>query len=353
MPTEPQPHRPPRDSLRELSPAYFGMVMATGIVSIAANMRGWPLLATSLFAANMLFYAGLWLLYGWRLIRYPHETRADFQSHARAPGYFTAVAATGVLGAQIFLLGHDWRLAAILAGLAVLLWLLLTYPIYTALTVQAHKPRLERGLNGGWLLAVVATQSLAVLVALIGSSFAPRWHAPLDFFALSMWLFGGMLYIWMIALIFYRYLFFPLPPDDLTPPYWINMGAMAISTLAGAVLVENAARAPLLGALLPFLKGVTILYWATGSWWIPMLLLLGAWRYVVKRFPFFYTPLYWGAVFPLGMYAACTDQMARAIGLPFLEPLADLFLLAAVIAWALTTAGLLRQFGSPRLSAGR
>ena len=51
-----------------------------------------------------------------------------------------------------------------------------------------------------------------------------------------------MLYIWMIALIFYRFTFLPLTPGDLTPPYWINMGAMAISTLAGAALVAKAGR---------------------------------------------------------------------------------------------------------------
>ena len=44
-------------------------------------------------------------------------------------------------------------------------------------------------------------------------------------------LWGGMLYIWMMSLIFYRYTFFPFSPGDLSPPYWINMGAMAISTL--------------------------------------------------------------------------------------------------------------------------
>ena len=51
-----------------------------------------------------------------------------------------------------------------------------------------------------------------------------------------------MLYIWIISLIFFRYTFFTLSPADLSPPYWINMGAVAISTLAGTMLVA-AARA--------------------------------------------------------------------------------------------------------------
>ena len=155
-----------------------------------------------------------------------------------------------------------------------------------------------------------------------------------------MWLWGGMLYIWIISLIFYRYTFFAFSPGDLTPPYWINMGAMAISTLAGARLVQNTPDAPFLASLLPFLKGFTVFYWATGTWWIPMLLVLGVWRHLVRRFPLRYDPLYWGAVFPLGMYTVATKQMAAALELPFLAPLPPVFFVAALTAWTLAFIGL-------------
>lgn len=158
-----------------------------------------------------------------------------------------------------------------------------------------------------------------------------------------MWLWGGMLYIWMMSLIFYRYAFFRFSPGDLAPPYWINMGAMAISTLAGSLLIVNAPDAPFLRSLLPFLKGFTVFYWATGTWWIPMLLVLAAWRYVYKRFPLRYDPLYWGAVFPLGMYAASTHEMAQAMEFGFLSFLPPLFLAAALLAWSAAFAGLLRR----------
>jgi tellurite resistance protein TehA-like permease len=152
-----------------------------------------------------------------------------------------------------------------------------------------------------------------------------------------------MLYTWMMSLIFYRYTFFRLAPDDLTPPYWINMGAMAISTLAGSLLIANAPDAPFLQGLLPFLRGFTVLYWATGTWWIPMLLVLGLWRYGVKRYPLRYNALYWGAVFPLGMYSAATHQMTRALQIDFLDAIAPVFLVVALAAWAAAFAGLVRQ----------
>ncbi|MFN2634189.1 MAG: hypothetical protein ABR610_12305 [Thermoanaerobaculia bacterium] len=51
---------------------------------------------------------------------------------------------------------------------------------------------------------------------------------------------------------------------------------------------------------------MTLLFRAAATWWIPMLLILGFWRHVTRRFPLTYNPLYWGAVFPLGMYTVCT-----------------------------------------------
>lgn len=116
---------------------------------------------------------------------------------------------------------------------------------------------------------------------------------------------------------------------------------MAISTLAGTLLITNAVHAPYIRSLLPFLKGFTVFYWATGTWWIPMLIVLGCWRYIIKRFPFHYDPLYWGAVFPLGMYTVATWQLARAMNLEFLAFIPKYFIYIALISWAATFTGLL------------
>jgi tellurite resistance protein TehA-like permease len=121
------------------------------------------------------------------------------------------------------------------------------------------------------------------------------------------------------------------------------MGAMAISTLAGSLLIINAPDAPFLLSLLPFLKGFTVFYWATGTWWIPMLVVLSIWRHVYKQFPLRYDPLYWGAVFPLGMYAAGSHRMLRAMDFQFLAFLPSVFLGLGLITWSLAFIGLLRD----------
>ncbi|MBW7890392.1 MAG: tellurite resistance/C4-dicarboxylate transporter family protein [Chitinophagaceae bacterium] len=329
--------------IKHLSPAYFGLVMATGIVSIGAELLGMHLLAMSLFIINLIAFFLLWILYLVRLLFYTRFFLEDLKSHQAGMGFFTIVAGTCVVGTQVIVITENYRYSQMLLVLGVTLWVLLSSIIFPMLTIKEKKPPLNEGITGGWLLAVVATQSISVLTALIASHWDQPYKLEANFFAFSMWLWGGMLYIWMISLIFYRYTFFTFSPGDLAPPYWINMGAMAISTLAGSLLIMNEGHAPFLHSLLPFIKGFTIFYWATGTWWIPMLILLAAWRHIYKKFPLKYDPLYWGAVFPLGMYTVATLRMAQAMDLPFLLPIPEYFIYLAIVAWIVTFFGLIKR----------
>src|SRR5690606_8564696 len=69
------------EALKEMSPSCFGLVMATGIVSLAAAMMGHPRLGAALFYWNLVQYAALWFLYGLRAWRYPGRFFGDMTSH--------------------------------------------------------------------------------------------------------------------------------------------------------------------------------------------------------------------------------------------------------------------------------
>ncbi len=322
-----------------LFPGYFALVMATGIISIAAHLLGMRTVALALLVINVIAYAGLWLLLLLRLILFFARIRADIADHVRGPGFFTVVAGTCVLGSQLIIVVGRYGAAALLWFAALLFWVVTMYTFFTAVTVRDNKPSIETGLNGSWLLAVVATQSISVL----GTLLVGRWEAyrePLLFFTLSMFLIGCMLYLLLITLIFYRFTFVTVTSATLTPPYWINMGAVAITTLAGARLILAAPGWSFLRELLPFLKGFTLFFWAAGTWWIPLLFILGFWRHVYKRFPLRYDPQYWGMVFPLGMYTVCTFQLSNAISFAPLLIIPRYFIFLALAGWLAAATGL-------------
>jgi len=325
-------------SVRGLFPGYFAMVMATGAVSIATHLLGHDWIALCLLWVNAGFYMSLSALTLLRLIRHADAFAADMRDHARGPGFFTLIAGTCILGSQCLLVAGAEPVAFGLWILGAALWLLISYWFFVAVTVRWRKPSLESGINGAWLLASVASQALSVLTVLL------PWPTELwpnfVFLGLSLHLIGSMLYLAIIPLIFYRLTFVRLRMASLTPPYWINMGAAAIATLAGATLLIAAAETPQMSVFIPFLGGFTVLFWASATWWIPLLIGLTVWRHVVAHFPLHYDPQFWAMVFPLAMYTTGSLRLFEALDLDFLRFIPEGFVWLAMLAWLSTTIGL-------------
>lgn len=326
---------------RDLFPAYFALVMATGIVSIACHLLKMDILAIPLFYLNQFFYIVLWILTLIRLVRYPMKVFSDLSNHRIGSGFLTIVAATNVLGSQFVILQANETIALYLWVLGLALWFLLIYTLFTALTVKEEKPTLEDGINGGWLLFIVSTQSVPVLGMLIVSRFE-AWQEMFTFSMLGFYLLGCMFYILIISLIMYRFLFFKIEAEEMNPSYWINTGAVAITTLAGANILLRG-HASFLADFAPFIKGFTVFFWAAGTWWIPYLFIVGAWRHFYKRYPLTYHPVYWGLVFPMGMYTVATFRLAQVLNMDFLLLIPQYFIYLALVAWVVTFYGLVSR----------
>ena len=191
----------------------------------------------------------------------------------------------------------------------IVLWVVVMYTFFTAAVVRETKPTLETGINGAWLLG---DRGDAIRLRPGSAARAQRWSGreAVLFFALCMYLLGAMLYLTIITLIFYRFTFVALTVEQMTPPYWINMGAVAITTLAGSSLLLHAGSLAFLVMLRPFLAGFTLFFWATATWWIP---LLRHPRHVAARRPAF-SPAVRPAVLGHGVSAGHVHGLHRETG---------------------------------------
>lgn len=321
---------------------YFSVVMATGALSIALHLLGVQSISLLLLYINIAAYVVLWLLTILRLTYFFPRFAADLMSHENGPGFFTLVAGTCVLGSQLIILTENFRVAGYLWAIGIVLWLIIMYVFFTAVTIRKDKPALSEGINGAWLIAAVATQSISILGTLL-SSHMPKAEEILLFITLCMFLLGCMLYLNIITLIFYRFTFLELKLSALTPPYWINMGAVAITTLAGSTLLLHANEWSFLVELTPFLKGFTLFFWVTGTWWIPLLFILMIWRHLYHRYPLKYDPQFWGMAFPLAMYTTSTFQLSKALDIPFLLVIPKVMIFIALAAWLAVFWGMLHH----------
>src|SRR5699024_8789507 len=239
-------------------------------LSIGSYLLGMKSISNILLVINVIAYILLWILTITRLIKFFPNVITDATSHISGPGFFTIVAGTCFYGRQLIVVADKFTIAILIWFLAILLWGIIMYIFFTAVTIRKNKPSMADGINGAWLIAAVATQSVSILGTLL-SPYLEHGVEVVLFYTLCMYFLGCMLYLNIITLIFYRFTFVDFKYEMLTPPYWINMGAVAITTLAGATLILHADRYSLLNEITPFLKGFTLFFWITGTWWIPLL----------------------------------------------------------------------------------
>ncbi|HEX5403309.1 MAG TPA: tellurite resistance/C4-dicarboxylate transporter family protein [Pseudonocardiaceae bacterium] len=325
-----------RSVLRELNPGVFAFVMATGIVSAALTDDGLPFASDALLAIGVIGYVGLVAVSGWRLVRWPRRMLADVVS-PRGFAFLTFVAASNVLAARLALGGWRWP-AAVLLVVGVLGWLLLGYGVPLGLIADPRRhPSLDQ-VNGTWFIWVVGTQSIAVAAATLASvGPATAVATVLAVAGAVCWAIGSVLYLLLAGIGLARLLVRPVAAAELVPPYWVFMGAAAITILAGARLLD------LPDTLLSrgLLADASLVLWSFCSWLIPLLVALGVWRHLVRRVPLRYNTGLWSLVFPVGMYGVASDQLGHATGTRWLAALGGGEAWVALAVWLVVFAAML------------
>ncbi|MBH8557406.1 tellurite resistance/C4-dicarboxylate transporter family protein [Hymenobacter negativus] len=329
-----------KKALNQFPPVYFALVMSTGILSLAAHELELTALAEALFYVNLVAYPLLVLLFVGRALVGFRAFWAELTSHAQGPTFLAFMPATCLMGSQLVQLRHNMAAGNALWVLGLVGWAVLLYALLLGTSTARQKPDLEKGLTGAWLLLVVATEALVVL----GARLAPQWPGPPEAAVLGLagaFLVGAVLYVVLITLLVYRLTFVPLAGEEVGAAYWISVGASAITVLAGCTLLKAMQPAHALADLQPFIKGLSLLFWAISTWWLPLVAGLRLWNHLHTRPAFAYSPLYWSMVFPLGMYTAATLQLATALPLPALRVVPTYFFYLALLAWGFTFGAML------------
>ncbi|HET7312084.1 MAG TPA: tellurite resistance/C4-dicarboxylate transporter family protein [Mycobacteriales bacterium] len=318
-------------ALRDLYPGYFALAMATGITSTVLHEIGHRTTSSALLIVDIACFVILCVLYAARAARYPSNFVADIAAPDRAFAFFTFVAACNVLGVRLALDGHRWATLA-LAIVSAVAWLALSYGVPAQLILGPRPRPVLAGVNGTWFIWVVGTQSISIAASLLerGESASTERAAALA--ATLMWSVGVVLYLIVATMVLVRLLLLELTPDDLSPPYWIAMGATAITVLAAARLLQMDAT-PVTIATRPIVVGLGVILWAFGTWLIPMLVVFSFWRFSARQ-RFSYAPPLWSVVFPLGMYAAASLELGRAAHLPLVHSIGHVAGWVAVVVWA-------------------
>ena len=234
--SEPSFHQRMTHAVEGFTPGYFALVMATGIISVGLALTGHDRLSAALAVLGVVAFALLVCLTLWRLAAYRHAVREDFMDPRRAFGFYTTIAATNVIGVRLAMDGRPQVTAGLLV-VAGVLWLVLGYVIPWTAVLGPHARPIIATANGSWFIWVVASQSVAISAATLERVYDDA-RGLLAIVAVFSWSVGVFLYAAAGVFVAARMMLYEFRPTDLTPPYWVAMGAAAITVLAGARIVE-------------------------------------------------------------------------------------------------------------------
>jgi tellurite resistance protein TehA-like permease len=320
-------------AVESLTPGYFALVMATGIVSVGLHLEGLDVASWLLLVLCAAAFVVLVVLTVWRFAAYRPAVVEDFTDPRRGFGFFTFVAGTNVLGVRLGLEGM-YAATAVLLVVAGLVWVVLGYVVpWTAVLGRQERPVVATA-NGTWFIWVVASQSVAIAAAVIEPVYQTG-RRELAVLAIVSWSVGVFLYAAAGVIVALRLMLYEFGPEELTPPYWVSMGALAITVVAGARIVEMA-DAPMVTVTRDLIAGLAVVFWAFATWLIPVLVAAGWWRHLRRGVPLHYEATLWSIVFPLGMYAVAGIYLGRADHLPVVEAVGRTWLWVAFAAWAAT-----------------
>lgn len=291
---------------------WFTVVAATAMITFIFQLYGYEVIVPYFFITSLAIFLSVTVFKVMRMALFYRDVLNELLNPEKTLYFFTIVGAVNLVGICFSRVFHFYTTAHIFWYVAIGLWLGISLASFSILFLHQKSTdrKIEDVLHGGWFFATVGTQSTALLGVIVAER-AISHVIFIQVFSFALWSVGASLYLIFMALIFLRFMFFRFDSTTVLSPYWMNIGAAAVTAITGIVLHQyiQAAGGPF-ADFLPFLKGISLLFWSFGLWWIPFLIILAMRKLACSGEGLVFTVGYWDIVFALSLYAGSTMHMS-------------------------------------------
>ncbi len=342
---------------RRLHPGWFGAVMGTAIIAVAASLNpghvaslGSPARAVSQTMAVIAFVLALGLIFPYvgRMVRHPDAALADLRNPTVGALYGTLPGGILVLAATFAAVGPTWFSApTVRTVVASLDWvgvpLALAVSVLFAFLLFVRAELDPAVVNGSWFIPPVVTIVVPLVLTPLVPGASPTSARALLFLAYGFWGMGFLLYLVLLTMLYQRLTLHALPHAGLAPSLWIGLGPLGVGALALLKLaaVSAAVFGPDAAAMQLAANVVATMLWGFGAWWLLAAVVLLV--HYLRSGPLPYGVGWWGFTFPLGAYTVATLALASTWSLTGLQWVgAGLFILLSCF-WLVVVSGTVRS----------
>lgn len=286
-------------SVQNFAPVWGAAVMGTAVIAVIFAVLELRVIALVALAVALIVAVPVLGITAFKWIKYPRAVLADLNHPVK--GGMSATLAGGILVlavainrvlAEEIAAGANLILTLALTTIGGALALFIGFMFLSGIFARGNiKPEM---ITGVWFIPPVVT-------IIVPTALAPFKDLHSEINAIS-WVFlgiGTMLYMVIVAILFYRSAVAPLPPAPLAPSLIIGMGPAGLIGL-NLVLLAN-------DMTLAVATGAATIFWGFGLWWGIAALFVLARGY--KKLPF--TLSWWGFTFPLGAWVVAGFVIAK------------------------------------------
>jgi len=314
---------------------WFVVVMATIMIITSSQLYGCEEVVPYFFTASLTIFFCVVVFKAAQIALFCKQAFNELLNSENTLHSFTVVGAVNLTGVCFSRILHLPQAAQICWYIAISLWLGISLVSFTSLfLLQKQEDRkIEDVVHGGWLYAVVGAQSTAYLGVIVAEE-AMRHAVFIQFLSFALWSVGALLYLIFMVFIIIKMIFYKHDSEKASSSYWVNVGAAALTALAGAAWYKQVqgTGGPFTD-FLPFSKGISLFYWSIGLWWMPFLVIFAVRKQLYYHKEPVFTVGYWEATLALGVYAEGTLQLAGLFEERALVILSGCFFLAGVVLW--------------------